>query len=615
MTKSFLTLNFALWLLSSPAVATVFNSKAELPEDVGDKYDFIVVGGGTAGLVIANRLTENTNTTVLVIEAGGSNVNPQNLNITAPFLTTHASPGGPFDWNYTTTPQLGVSNQSIAYPRGFVLGGTSSINSFAYTRGTSEDYDRLANVTGEPGWSWDALQPYIFKHEILTPPADGHNTTGQLDPSVHGHHGLLGTSAPGFSQTNFDFRVIGTTQADGFSEEFPFRLDMNSGENLGIGWQVSSISNGSRSSSATSYFEPFMNRTNLDVLLNTRVIRIVSDDTDDEVDSGCDSLSIHTVEIASSADDTPTTLTASNELILSSGAIGTPQILMLSGIGDPSSLSSPSLNISTILANPSVGQNLSDHPAASQIWLVNSTETWEAFASTRNFTGFDSALEEWENERKGPFSDALFNQLGWLRLNESDPDVTDALTEFGDPAAGPNTAHFELLFSNGFLGDTPATGNYMTILTILSTPFSRGTVTLTSPSAFQPPLIDPSFLSHPFDLIAMRAGMLSARRFVTSPLWSDYVISRTDDADSIDDLDVFIRNTTRSAYHVVGTASMSARNESWGVVDPDLKVKGVEGVRVVDASVLPFTPSGHTEAIVYILAEKAADLIKEDWGL
>ncbi|THU83960.1 hypothetical protein K435DRAFT_929258, partial [Dendrothele bispora CBS 962.96] len=229
--------------------------------------------------------------------------------------------------------------------------------------------------------------------------------------------------------------------------EFPFRLEMNSGKNLGIGWQVSSISNGSQSSSATSYFEPFMNRTNLDVLLNTRVIRIVSDDTGDEVDSGCDSLSIHTVEIASSADDTPTTLTASNELILSSGAIDTPQILMLSGIGDPSSLSSPSLNISTILANPSVGQNLSDHPAASRIWRVNSTEAWEAFASTRNFTGFDSTLEEWENERKGPFSDALFNQLGWLRLNESDPDVTDALREFGDPAAGPNTAHFELLFS------------------------------------------------------------------------------------------------------------------------------------------------------------------------
>ncbi|KAK7448073.1 hypothetical protein VKT23_013829 [Stygiomarasmius scandens] len=597
---------FTFWLLSSSVAATVFNSKAELPADAENKYDFIVVGGGTAGLVIANRLTENPNTTVLVVEAGGSNVNSQDLNITAPFLTTHASPGGPFDWNYTTTSQSGVNNQSIAYPRGFVLGGTSSINSFAYTRGTSEDYDRLANVTLEPGWSWEALQPYIFKHEILSPPADGHNTTGQLDPAVHGHSGLLGTSAPGFSQTDFDSRVIGTTQADGFSEEFPFRLDMNSGENLGIGWQVSTISNGTRSSSARSYFEPFMNRTNLDVLLNTRVTRIIPDS-----DSCSDSLSIHMVEIASSPEDTPSNLTASNEIILSSGAIGTPQVLLLSGIGE----SAPSLNISTVLANPSVGQNLSDHPAASQIWLVNSTQTWEAFAAARNTSGFTDVLAEWEEERKGPFSDALFNQLGWLRMNDSDPDVTDTLATFGDPAAGPNTAHFELLFSNGFLGDAPATGNFMTILTIVATPLSRGTVTLTSSSVFDPPLIDPSFLSHPLDLVAMRSGMLSARRFVTAPTWSDYVISRTDDADSTEELDAFIRNTTRSAYHVVGTASMSSVDADWGVVNPDLKLKGVEGVRVVDASVLPFTPSGHTQAAVYILAEKAADLIKEDWGL
>ncbi|KAF5368019.1 hypothetical protein D9758_004328 [Tetrapyrgos nigripes] len=612
MPKSLLTcLQLGLWLLPATRAA-IFNSKTELPQNATNKYDFIVVGGGTAGLVIANRLTENSNTSVLVIEAGGFHENPQDMNITIPFLTTHASPGGPFDWNYTTTPQTGVSNQTIAYPRGFVLGGTSSINSFAYTRGTSEDYDRIANLTGDSGWSWDALRPYILKAELLTPPADGHDTSNQLNVSVHGSvntSALLGTSAPGFSQKDFDSRVIGTTTQEGFQEEFPFNLDMNGGTNLGIGWQVSSISNGTRSSSARKYLAPFVDqRPNLDVLLNTRVARLVPDTSND-----AQNLSIHTVEIVSSPDDIPLSLSANSEVVLSAGAIGTPQILLLTGYGD----SCANLSIPTILSNPSVGQNLSDHPAVSQIWSVNSTETWEAFQATRNETAFAEVLEQWQNNRTGPLSDALFNQLGWLRVNESDPDVTAALEEFGDPSAGVNTAHFELLFSNGFLGDTPSEGNYMTILTILSTPFSRGSITLTSSSIFDPPLIDPAFLSHPFDFIAIRSGFLAARRFVTAPTWDNYIISQFDNINgsSIDEIDQFIRNTTRSAYHVVGTASMSAKNADWGVVDPDLRLKGVEGVRVVDASVLPYTPSGHTEAIVYILAERAADLIKDTWGL
>ncbi|GLB40421.1 putative aryl-alcohol oxidase [Lyophyllum shimeji] len=227
--------------------AAIYDRFESLP---GVKYDFIVIGGGTAGNVVANRLTEDPRVNVLVFESGPSNEGV--LDSIVPFFATSLE-NTAYDWNFTTTPQRGLSGRSLAYPRGHILGGSSSINGMFYTRGSSSDFDRFAAVTQDPGWSWNNIQPYIRKNERWTTPADHHNTQGQFDPSVHGFNGINAVSLSGFPQPT-DPRVMQTTVQ--LSQEFPFNQDTNSGNPLGLGWLQTTIDHGKRSSSATSYLGP-----------------------------------------------------------------------------------------------------------------------------------------------------------------------------------------------------------------------------------------------------------------------------------------------------------------------------------------------------------------------
>ncbi|KAJ7878659.1 aryl alcohol oxidase [Mycena leptocephala] len=301
------------------------------------KFDFIIVGGGTAGSVIANRLSENPNYSILVLEAGGSNADV--LNVMVPFFCPRATPNTPQDWNYTTTPQVALNNVFIAYTRGFGLGGSSSVNYMVYARGSKEDYDRWAKVTRDDGWSWDNLVQYMRKNERFSPPADHHNTTGQFNPAVHGFRGI---------------------------NSYPFNLDTNSGYPLGIGWVQATIKNGARSSSATSYLTPqFATRHNLHVLLHARVTRVLP----------TTSSTFRTVEFVQDLNGKRFTLTAGRELILSAGSIGTPNILLHSGIGNSSTLTS--LGIKSLHNLPSVGQNFSDHPLTFLSFLVTADVSTE----------------------------------------------------------------------------------------------------------------------------------------------------------------------------------------------------------------------------------------------
>ncbi|KAG6809504.1 hypothetical protein H0H92_015992 [Tricholoma furcatifolium] len=298
-------------------------------------------------------------------------------------------------------------------------------------------------------------------------------------------------------------------------------------------------------------------------------------------------------------------VTARKELILSAGSIGTPHILMNSGIGDASALSL--LGIEPLVNLPSVGKNLSDHPFLLNTWLVNANDTFEQF---RNATLAEEALRQWNDTRTGAFTVSLSNQLGWKRL----PHNSSIFEKFQDPSLGPHAPHFELLFLNGILWPPiPATGDHMQVAIVLLCPLSRGSVMLNSPNPFDPPLIDPNFLSSEFDVFVLREGIRSARHFLSAPTWDNFIISSTNNATSDAELDEYIRNISSTAYHPVGTASMSPRGANYGVVDPDLRVKGVVGLRVIDASVLPFVPAGHTQAAVYVFAERASDLIKEFW--
>ncbi|KAJ7441276.1 aryl-alcohol-oxidase from pleurotus Eryingii [Mycena galericulata] len=429
-----------------------------------------------------------------------------------------------------------------------------------------------ANVTEDDGWSWDSLIPYMRKNERFGPPADHHNTSGQFNPAVHGFGGIHSVTLAGFP-TPIDSRVIGTSKA---TSEWPFNLDMNSGYHLGVGWIQQTVKDGSRSSSATSYLaQEFISRPNLHVLLHAQVTRVLP--------SGSNS-TFRMVEFVQNHERY--TLTAKKELVLSAGSIGTPNILMHSGIGNSSVLSS--LGIQSLHNLPSVGQNLSDQPYVALGFLVNSTDTNET--AERNATLAAEQLAQW-----------TATQLAFLRL----PDNSSIFERFPDPAAGPNTAHYELGFVNGLVGPPPPTGNFL-----------GGSVTLNSSDPLSDPLIDLNFFDSEVDFFIMREAIRSLLRFASQPQWADYVISPISvNSTSTDaELDDYVRDNASPFYHAAGTASMSPMDADWGVVDPDLRVKGLTGLRIVDLSVMPFIPTGHTQAPTYIIAERAADIIKKDWN-
>ncbi|KAF9264085.1 pyranose dehydrogenase [Marasmius fiardii PR-910] len=576
-----------------PSSCALFEKFEDLKRD---EFDFVVIGGGTAGNTIANRLTENPKYHVLVLEAGGFTADVL-LSMVPDFCSRILE--SPLDWNYTGQAGPGALNRELEIPRGFGLGGSSSINCMMYTRGTKEDWDRYAKVTGDPGWSWDSIQPYIRKNERFTPPADGHDTTGEFDPSVHGFDGINPVSLYGFPR-QLDTRITQASKSMGNDSDFRFVLDMNSGRHLGIGHGQATVFNGTRSSSATSYLGPkFINRPNLHVLLHAYVTRILSKK------KRKNSLALQGVELSQDSGKTLHTVRASKEIILSSGSVGTPQILLSSGIGDSKRLES--LGIQPLHHLPSVGQNLSEHAAVGTAYVVNANDTDSEAA--RNATLAAEQLEQWEESRTGPLVNAAGVQLGWVRL----PGNASIFERFEDPSAGPNTAHIEFIFTNGGFSMGDPLPNLVGVLPSLVSPTSRGFVTLNTSDPFDYPTINLNLLSTEFDLFALREGIRNVRRFMSSPAFDGFIVSSTVNATTDEELDEYIRTNVLGGAHLTGTAMMSPRNADWGVVDPDLRMKGVEGVRIVDASVLPFVPAAHTQAPVYIVAERAADLVKAHW--
>ncbi|KAJ3797787.1 alcohol oxidase [Lentinula aff. detonsa] len=574
---------FPLLLLLSPISCSILHSSA----DLADSYDFIIVGAGPGGSALSNRLSENPSFSVLLIEAGGAN--NDSLTINVPLLCTKLTPNTQWDWNYTTTPQTHLNNRVLPFPRGIGLGGTSAVNCLVYTRGSKQNIDKWAELTNDSTWGWDSMLPYFKKSEKFNFPVDKHNITNQFNPLFHGFDGYIGVSVPGASRS-IDSRIINTTQL--LPSQFPFTVDMNTGDQLGVGWVQALIDQGVRSSSVAYLSPSVLARPNLDVLLHTQVSRVLPSSSGN---------TFTTVEF-SNHNNSLQTLTASKELILSAGSIGTPSILLHSGIGNATTLSS--LGIPPLLNLPSVGQNLTDHIGVSTTYLVNSTLTYDTVL--RNTTLSTHLLHQWLTTKTGINVDTSENHLAFLRL----PPNSTVLRTFGDPAAGNETAHFEFLFQNGLSQFTPS-GNYLNIPAGNVSPKSSGSVTINSTNPFSSPLINPNLLSSPVDIHILRHAILTSREFINSPAWSQYILQDLTNASSVSELDEFIRANAVSFFHPVSTASMSPYGVTeWGVVDPDLRVKGAKGLRIVDASVVPSLPAAHTSAAVYAIAEHAADIIK-----
>ncbi|KAK0214705.1 pyranose dehydrogenase [Armillaria nabsnona] len=577
---------FALMLLFLPLCsAVIYETVADLP---AAKFDYIIVGGGTAGNVLANCLTEDPQTSVLVLvlEVGRSTADLLTSQI--PFFCTSRPPM--VNWNFTTTPQPSLNNRDFGYNRGFGLGGSSAINVMTYTRGSSEDYDRYARVSGDHGWGWDKMQPYFRKNKHFVASADHHNLPGQYNPMVHGFGGVVSVSVAEYPGT-IDGRVIQATKE--LPDEFPFNLDYNSGNHLGIGWHQKTIGNGTRSSSETLYLGPeYIVRENLHVLVDSHVTRIlVANDSNVEKKTHFDS-----VEFTQDAGKTMHTLSACKEIILSARVIGTPHILLNSGVGDVEALFA--LGISLTVHLPDVGKNLGSQVSMRLSWTVNDTQMVES-VYWRNETLREEVLAEWQSNRTGFLANPPSNHLGFFRLG-------DELIE-EESCAGNKTGHYELIFSGGM--DTQpipatATGSYFTaLINILC-----GSVTINSTNPLSPPVINLNSLSNEQDFVSMKHAIGGAQRFASAPVWTDYILGLYT---NISDLEESIRAQAMPSGHSVGTASMSPPNAPWGVVDPDLRLKRSRGEgcgRIGFGE--PYVPAGHTQAPVYAFAERAADLIK-----
>ncbi|PBK92975.1 aryl-alcohol oxidase-like protein [Armillaria gallica] len=566
---------------------------------------YLWTNAGTAGNAIAARLAENVNTSVLILEAGRNNVGFDSDLITISFLGPQASPHTSFDWNYTTVPQEALNNQLIAYPRDYVLGGSSSTNHMVYTRGSSDDYDRFAELAGDDGWNWDNLFPYAIKVWHLPPCARGHDETGQYIPSIHGTDGPLSTSIYGYA-ADIDDRVIATTSE--LSEEFPWNPDYNSGNMLGVSWMHSTISGPLRSSSATAYFEPALNNySNLDLVYNSQVTRVIQNGEIDDLPV------FTTVEFAKNPTAPRYNVSATREVILSAGAIGTPQILMLSGIGR--SLDLAAVDIQPIVDLPEVGQNLVDHPLLPIQWNVNSSETLDPIF--RGGEALDAALEQYHPNGTGRLAaNGVSNHMAFNRL----PENFSVLAEFEDPTSGPASPHYEHAYANGFFTTSqiqPTSGSYLSIINVVATPTSRGAITLASNDPFQHPTIDPKMFTTDFDVSIMIESAKVAQRFAAAPAWDGYITGPYIDSVNTtteDGIKEYMGQWATTIKHPFCTARLS-KEDGEGVADGQLLLKKAKGVRIVDASVFPIIPAGHPQAMIYIVAERVADVIKATWDM
>jgi choline dehydrogenase len=514
-------------------------------------YDYVIVGAGSAGCVLANRLSEDPDVNVLLLEAGPPDTNV-NIHVPLGYLQLARTE---IDWDYCTAPEPQCNNRRIPLPRGRVLGGSSSINAMIYIRGNRRDYDEW----GVPGWAADDLMPYFLKAE------DNERGASRW----HGAGGPLPVSEGRSRNPMASAFVEAGVQAGLARNE-----DFNGEEQDGVGLYQVTHRGGMRASAAVAYLHPVSERTNLTVMPYMLVQRVLFEGT-------------RAVGVQASQLGQVQELRAEREVILCGGAYNSPQLLMLSGIGPAEHLALREIEV--LLDQPAVGENLSDHAGAYGVW-----STPEEVSLLRSLE--PEALKEYEATQTGPFASNFAESGGFARVA---PDAPAPDIQF----------HFvPLQLIDEGMSDPEAHG--CLVSPCLLTPHSRGNVRLASNDPSAKPIVHHAFYTEGDDMQRMIAGMRLTLDICAQPALAPYCVepcigAAGDSDEAIRDL---IARTTYSVYHPVGTCRMGT--DAQAVVDAELRVNGLDGLRVVDASVMPMVPRGNTNAPVIAVAERAADVIR-----
>jgi 4-pyridoxate dehydrogenase len=526
-------------------------------------YDYVIVGGGSAGCVLAARLSEDRSTRVLLLEAGGGDAHPY-LRIPLGMGKLHQK--RMFDWGYNTVPEAGMANREMRVLRGKVLGGSSSTNMTAFTRGSPGDFDRWAR-DGATGWSWNEVLPY-FK---------------RIETWQGGASALRGGSGP--------VSVIAAKASDPLTAAvdraaatcgYPLTEDYNS-QSVGFGRTQFNLRNGRRDSAARAYLLPAMKRPNLTVVTGAMARRVLLD--------GARAIGVEYAHAGAAE-----TALAQREVLLSCGTLNTPQLLMLSGIGPADHLRE--FGIAVVAALP-VGDNLQDHVRAMVLWQRRPPES--RFHALMRYDRAGLAMAQALLFGTGPATELPLETQAYIKSSPG-LDVPDLefMLRSSPPLGGPYLPLSKRAYTDSW-GIDP----------VLLHPGSRGTVRLRSTNPDDPVLIHYNYLSAPADIAKLRQGFRMAREIGEAPELDAFRGKELEPGAAVtsdEAIDQHLRRTATTVSHAAGTCRMG-KDESC-VLDPQLRVRGVEALRVVDASVFPDLVSAHINAAVYMIAERAADLIR-----
>ncbi|KAF9460009.1 alcohol oxidase [Collybia nuda] len=601
------------------------------------KFDYLIIGGGTSGLTLAARLSEDPRITVGVIEAGGDAFHHPQIDIPGMMGTLLGNPT--YDWTFQSVPQIRANNRVVPQPRGKGLGGSSLLNYMGMFRPCKKEYDVLEEM-GNKGWNWESLLKCMKKSETTLPsnlsPEDSKKYAVTVDFEHHGTQGPIVKSYP-FRWTELHRLVIDTAETLGI----PRRPDSGDGVTVGVSTVFGSVDSRTsvRSSAASGYYEPNATRPNLLVLTHAHVTKVIL--------QADDSGSQRAIGVELSINGTRSSVVGvKKDIVLSAGSFQTPQLLELSGIGNPNILNKH--GITPVINLPGVGENMQDHVSVLTIAEVDSSnETLETLSEPEQL----KLHNELYKSQKGilaavPAVAFLFASSGHLGIKEniaewqaqadahskktmtaiSAPEVREGLKRqyeiqkrwFSDETQ----PQAEVTFVTGHLpapGLSPAPGKrYASMYGVLLHPLTRGSVHIISSDPYAPPAIDPNYFANEADLdIFVHIMELTLKVYETPPFvdtFKGFVLPSpevlgTDPAERKDRLKDFIRDTCGPVWHPVGTAAMLPRDQG-GVVDSNLKVYGTTNLRVADLSILPLELSTHTQSAAYTVGEKAAEILK-----